>query len=67
MSRLRSFRVRAPTADASFATRHAGAWWVRLSAQVYNELEDFAKVGQVLKEVCDKIRRGEMMEMVWRE
>ena len=28
------------------------AWWVRLSAQIYLELEDFAWSANVLKEVC---------------
>ncbi|KAL8279230.1 hypothetical protein RQP46_008267 [Phenoliferia psychrophenolica] len=38
---------------------HAGKLWVRLSAQIYNDIEDFRKIGDVLKEVCEKIERGE--------
>ncbi len=35
---------------------------MRLSAQVYNDLGEFEAVAKVLKEVCDKVNRGE-----WRE
>ncbi|GAA5883682.1 hypothetical protein JCM16303_004764 [Sporobolomyces ruberrimus] len=38
---------------------HAGLPWVRLSAQVYTDLDDFEYVGKVLKEVCEAIERGE--------
>jgi hypothetical protein len=41
---------------------HAGNWWVRLSAQVYLELEDFEWCAGVLKEVCGKVRRGEYLD-----
>ena len=32
---------------------------MRLSAQVYNDLSDFEAVAEVLKEVCEKVNRGE--------
>ena len=31
---------------------HAGACWARLSAQIYLDLDDFRRVGLVLKKVC---------------
>ncbi|CAG8491600.1 12800_t:CDS:2 [Ambispora leptoticha] len=30
---------------------HGGIWWVRLSAQIYNDLSDFDYVGKTLKEI----------------
>ncbi|KAK3074782.1 hypothetical protein LTR53_002514 [Teratosphaeriaceae sp. CCFEE 6253] len=38
---------------------YGGAWWVRLSAQVYLTGEDFEWAGGVLKEVCGRARKGE--------
>lgn len=32
-----------------------GAWWVRLSGQVYLELDDFDWAGRVLREVCGRL------------
>lgn len=38
-----------------------GGWlWTRLSAQVYLEKNDFVWMGEVLKEMCAKVRKGEM-------
>ncbi|KAF3937288.1 hypothetical protein ABW19_dt0201432 [Dactylella cylindrospora] len=34
---------------------HGGKWWVRLSAQVYLEMEDFVWIAGVLKEECWKV------------
>lgn len=41
---------------------HVGKWWVRLSAQVYNDLDDFRIVARALKEVCGRLNRGEWKE-----
>lgn len=38
---------------------YADAWWVRLSAQVYLTLEDFKWGTEVLKEVCERVKKGE--------
>lgn len=38
---------------------YAEAWWVRLSAQVYLAAEDFDWAGKTLKEVCERVKRGE--------
>jgi selenocysteine lyase/cysteine desulfurase len=38
---------------------HAGAWWVRLSGQVYLTKEDFEWATKVLKEVCERVEKGE--------
>lgn len=37
---------------------HAGKWWVRLSAQIYNDMDDFRRVGAILKTICEQIRNG---------
>jgi hypothetical protein len=38
------------------------AWWVRLSAQVYLETEDFEWAAKVLKEICGRVTKGEFLE-----
>lgn len=38
---------------------YGGAWWVRLSGQVYLELSDFEGVMPVLKELCERTEKGE--------
>lgn len=40
-----------------------GGFWVRLSAQVYLELEDFEWAGRTLKEVCARVEKGELLEI----
>ncbi|KAK4142230.1 putative L-cysteine desulfhydrase [Dichotomopilus funicola] len=38
---------------------YRGRWWARVSAQVYVELEDFEWVGNVLKELSERVVKGE--------
>ena len=38
---------------------HAGAIWVRLSGQIYLVEEDFEWAAQVLKELCERVLKGE--------
>ncbi|TCD65232.1 hypothetical protein EIP91_002940 [Steccherinum ochraceum] len=35
---------------------HAGGWWVRASAQVWNEVSDFEYLGMALVAICKEIR-----------
>jgi selenocysteine lyase/cysteine desulfurase len=37
-------------------------WWIRLSAQVYLDLEDFEWCGLKLKEICERAGKGEYLE-----
>ncbi|TCD65231.1 hypothetical protein EIP91_002939 [Steccherinum ochraceum] len=34
---------------------HAGAWWVRASAQVWTEISDFEYLGKALAQICEEI------------
>lgn len=38
---------------------YGNAWWVRLSAQVYNNLEDFERAARLLQEACERVQVGE--------
>jgi hercynylcysteine S-oxide lyase len=40
---------------------YAGAWWVRMSAQVYLEIQDFEWAAKVLRNVCDAVRKGDVI------
>ena len=41
---------------------YAGAWWMRLSAQIYLTESDFEWAGKVLREVCQRVEAGEWKE-----
>lgn len=43
---------------------YGGAWWVRLSAQVYLDMDDFQKGANVLTEVCGRVKRGEFKNAI---
>ncbi|BGO96076.1 hypothetical protein NBRC10512_007186 [Rhodotorula toruloides] len=38
---------------------HDDRYWTRLSAQVYNDMDDFRHAGQAVKRVCERIVGGE--------
>lgn len=38
---------------------YGGAWWARLSGQVYLEMSDFEGVAPLLKELCERADEGE--------
>ena len=38
---------------------HADAFWTRLSGQIYLEIEDCVKGGQILKDLCERAKRPE--------
>ena len=46
---------------------YAGAYWVRLSAQVYLEEENFEHAGGILVDVCERVKSGEFMEALPKE
>jgi hypothetical protein len=41
---------------------YGGAWWARLSAQVYLELSDFERGGRILLEVSERATKGEFLK-----
>ncbi|KZP01385.1 PLP-dependent transferase [Calocera viscosa TUFC12733] len=38
---------------------HGGRWWVRMCAQVWNEMSDFEKAGWALKDLCARLNAQE--------
>jgi selenocysteine lyase/cysteine desulfurase len=38
---------------------YAGAWWVRLSGQIYLTKDDFQWGSDVLKELCERVKKGD--------
>ncbi|GAA5910560.1 hypothetical protein JCM8208_007642 [Rhodotorula glutinis] len=61
LAALSSFWIARLTTAHTFAPvyTHNDRFWTRLSAQVYVELDDFCVGAQVLRDVCDEIRRGD--------
>ncbi|KAF2456850.1 pyridoxal phosphate-dependent transferase [Lineolata rhizophorae] len=43
---------------------YGGAWWVRLSAQIYLEMEDFEWGGKVVQELCTRVMKGDFLPAV---
>lgn len=41
---------------------HAGSFWVRLSGQIYLELDDFLNGAQALKKLCERVRDKEYLQ-----
>ena len=39
-------------------------WWCRFSAQIYLDLDDFVKGAEILKEICEKLRKMNFSELV---
>ena len=49
--------------DTCIATRYyGGAFWVRISGQVYLELRDFEWAATILLDLCDRVRSGRWKE-----
>jgi hypothetical protein len=46
---------------------HAGKLWVRLSGQIYLEVDDFKWVAPRLMELCERAKRGEASEVIMAE
>ena len=40
---------------------YGGAWWSRLSAQIYLNMDDWRWAGDVLKQVCERVSKGEAL------
>jgi selenocysteine lyase/cysteine desulfurase len=38
---------------------YGGAWWARLSGQVYLDMQDFEWAAQTLKTICERVEKGE--------
>jgi selenocysteine lyase/cysteine desulfurase len=38
--------------------KHNGRWWIRVSAQIYNDMTDFEKAGNVFTTLCNEINQG---------
>ncbi|RDW69391.1 hypothetical protein BP6252_08411 [Coleophoma cylindrospora] len=36
-------------------------WWIRLSAQIYLDIDDFEYTGKILKELCERVEKGEYL------
>jgi len=43
---------------------HNDAWWTRLSVQVWNEIDDFEKIGKIWLEVCAEVIKEQKLEKI---
>ncbi|KAL1963531.1 hypothetical protein VTN77DRAFT_8112 [Rasamsonia byssochlamydoides] len=41
---------------------HNGCWWARLSGQIYLTLDDFERVGRILRDICDRASEASTSE-----
>lgn len=39
-----------------------GAWWIRLSAQIYLDMADFERAAAVLQELAGRVMKGAFLE-----
>ncbi|KAI1463829.1 PLP-dependent transferase [Daldinia caldariorum] len=44
---------------------HNGRTWARISAQTYLDIEDFEWAGGVLRELCERVEKGESTEVLY--
>ncbi|KAL4066874.1 pyridoxal phosphate-dependent transferase [Scleroderma yunnanense] len=42
----------------AFCFRHNEKWWVRCSAQIFNEISDFHFIADALKDACEKVKES---------
>jgi hypothetical protein len=41
---------------------HGGRFWIRISAQVYVDFEDYEWAGDILKEICERVKAKEYLK-----
>ncbi|XP_037037560.1 hercynylcysteine sulfoxide lyase-like isoform X2 [Bradysia coprophila] len=44
--------------------KHGGHWWIRISAQIYNDLTDFEVLGNVYGRICDELNGNSLRSEV---
>lgn len=42
------------------AYKHGGKWWIRVSAQIYNDIRDFRTLGDVVMTICDELNGNKL-------